>query len=142
MNMRHSAIFAFGLSALLCAASASAQDAGRFDGKWDVSLACPSAPDGALPFTFNFTADVKNALLHGENGVAGRPGWMSLDGLINADGTASLDAHGLTGHSQFNTGHADPGISYHHIVTARFNDARGAGTWTTNRICDFTFTKE
>lgn len=97
------------LSALWSAtASAQTSDPGRFDGKWRVTLACPTAPDGALPFTYIFTADIKDATLHGENGVPGHFGWMSLDGRIRSDGAAALDVHGLSGRSDYNLNHANP----------------------------------
>jgi len=33
---------------------------------------------------------------------AGQPGWMSLDGPIQPDGTAVLDANGIAGHAAYN----------------------------------------
>ena len=96
-------LFAFALLLPLCFASVSSatSDAGRFDGTWDVTLVCPKASDGALPFTFEFTADVKGAMLHGVRGLAGQPGWLSLDGPIQPDGAANLLAHGLTGNPKY-----------------------------------------
>jgi hypothetical protein len=143
-KMRRRLFFAFGLVSVLWSGTVSAQpsNAGRFDGRWDVTLVCPKSPDGALPFTFAFTADVKGAMLHGENGVAGRPRWMSLDGPIHSNGAATLDARGLTGHAQDNVGQTDRGVPYRHIVTAQFGSARGTGTWAAVRICDFTFTRK
>jgi hypothetical protein len=120
-------------------AASAAPDANRFDGRWAVTLTCPKAPDGALPFIFEFTADVRDAMLHGENGVAGRPGWMTLDGRIASDGAAKLDAYGLTGRSQYNLNNTDSGVSYHRAVTAQFDAASGSGTWVTARICNFSF---
>ncbi|MGA8382757.1 MAG: hypothetical protein WB710_16665 [Stellaceae bacterium] len=68
----------FGLLSASGSASASAAaDSGRFDGRWGVILVCPKAPDGALPFTFEFTAAGRQAMLHGEHGLAGRPGCRS-----------------------------------------------------------------
>ncbi|HEY5105823.1 MAG TPA: hypothetical protein VII73_03510 [Caulobacteraceae bacterium] len=125
----------------LATEQARAADAGRFDGKWDVTLVCPGSPDGALLFTFAFSANVENGRLHGENGVAGQPGWMVLDGPIQPDGAAALDARGLTGSAPYNVNQTGRGVAYHHAVTAHFETTRGAGYWVTTRTCDFTFTR-
>ncbi len=124
------------------AAAAHAQDAARFDGAWNVVLFCPRSADGALPFTFRFAATVTNGTLNGVNGVAGHPGWMTLDGQINPDGAANLDADGLTGNAAYNVDQTQRGVPYHHPVTARFDATRGTGQWTTTRTCDFTFTRQ
>jgi len=116
--------------------------AGAFDGSWDVTLVCPRAPDGALPFTFELTGDVKDSVLHAEHGAPSRPGWLSLDGPIQPDGDAKLDANGLTGKSKYNIDQTTQGVPYHYIVTAHFDGSRGTGSWVTNRTCDFTFTRQ
>jgi hypothetical protein len=130
------------LTVLASAGIASAADPDRFDGRWNVVLACPRSPDGALPFTFRFVADVHGGVLHGENGQQNQPGWMSLDGRIEPDGAAALQAHGLTGHSAYNINQTARGVPYEHDVTARFDAAHGAGTWVAFRTCDFTFTRQ
>jgi hypothetical protein len=104
-----------------------------------VILVCPKVPDGALPFTFEFTAAVKDPVLHGEHGFAGQPGWLSLDGRIQPDGAANLAARGLTGHPNYNINRTAQGVPYEHDVTAHFDASRGTGNWVTTRICDFTF---
>jgi hypothetical protein len=123
------------------AAQAQASDSSRFDGRWAVTLDCPNSSDGALPFMFEFTADVTNATLHGEHGTAGASGWMSLDGTIQSDGTAALHAHGITGPAKFNIGQTTHGVPYDHTVNAHFDDATGTGNWVTTRTCDFRFRK-
>lgn len=140
--MRHSILFMVGVLLELWSAVASAQSSSAvFDGTWDVTLVCPASEDGAKPFTFNFTAQVKDSMLHGENGNAGQPGWMVLDGPIQPDGSATLNAHGLTGGAQYNISSTNQGVPYHHVVTAHFDGARGTGSWVTTRTCDFTFGK-
>jgi hypothetical protein len=127
--------------AALGATAVEAADPGRFDGSWAVTLACPGSPDGAVPFTFRFVANVKDGVLHGENGQAGQPGWMSLDGPIQPDGAAVLDANGIAGHAAYNINATQAGTPYHHSVTAHFDAARGTGQWVTVRACDFTFVR-
>jgi hypothetical protein len=127
----------FGIANL---AAVEARAAG-FDGKWDVTLVCPKSPDGALPFTFEFSADVTNSSLHGEYGTPGSPGWMALDGSIQPDGSASLKAHGLTGHSAYNVSNTARGVPYMHPVIAHFEGSQGTGRWAAARVCNFTFTR-
>jgi len=137
------ATFAFGLAvaSAVAAPSSEAADVGRFDGLWEVLLACPNSPDGAAAFTFEFVALVNNGLLHGEKGMAGRPGWLVLDGPIQPDGTAVLDARGVTGQAPYNVHQTGRGVPYDHLVMAHFDTDRGAGTWATTRVCNFTFTR-
>ena len=57
-----------------------------FDGGWAVTLETPEYKDPtgvvSLAYTFNFPAEVKDGLLHGEHGTKGsRPGWTSPAGL-------------------------------------------------------------
>ena len=129
-------------------ASAAPADGARFDGRWGIVLVCPKAPDGALAWSFQFPADVKDGVLHGERGTAGQPGWLTLDGRIQPDGAASLDARGLTGGAKFNVNQTFVGVAYQHDVTAHFDAARATGSWRAaqsngqTRTCDFTFTKQ
>ena len=148
--MQRRTLFVVGLVSVLWSASASSAtpEAGRFDGRWGVILACPKAPDGALPWTFQFTADVKDAMLHGQHGLPGQPGWLSLDGRIQPDGTANLNARGLTGSAHYNVNQTMDGVPYEHQVTARFDTSRATGNWRAAqsngqvRICDFTFSRQ
>jgi hypothetical protein len=130
------------LASMLGATTTKAQKTNLFDGDWHVTLACPRAADGALPFTFHFAATVTMSVMHGENGTAGHPGWMVLEGKILPNGDAALEAHGLTGQSAYNINQTERGVPYRHPVTAHFEAMRGAGQWNANRICDFTFTRQ
>lgn len=115
--------------------------AGGFDGRWAVNLVCPQSSDGAKPFTFEFSADVKDSVIHGEHGQADKPGWMTLDGSIQPNGDADLEARGLTGGAGYNINHAGTGMPYTHPVTAHFEASQGSGRWVTSRTCNFEFTK-
>ncbi|HUA32022.1 MAG TPA: hypothetical protein VMA09_00330 [Candidatus Binataceae bacterium] len=115
--------------------------AGQFDGRWNVTLACPDGRDGSKAFSWQFNADVTNSVIHGEHGDQNQPGWMSLDGTIQNNGDANLMATGLTGGAAYNLGHTAHGIPYQHPVTAHFDTAQGKGQWVTTRVCPFTFTK-
>jgi hypothetical protein len=130
-----------GLTAALWCGVASAQGvhAEAFDGAWAVTLDCPASPDGAAAFSYVFKAEVSGDLMHGEHGQEGQPGWMTLDGAIAADGAANLQATGLTGSPQYNIQDTAKGVPYRHPVTAHFTAQHGTGSWTTNRVCTFTF---
>jgi hypothetical protein len=147
-EMQRRLLFVVGLLSVLWSASASSAtpDAGRFDGRWGVILVCPKTADGALSWSFEFTADVKEGMLHGKHGLAGQPGWLSLDGRIQPDGAASLAARGLTGNPRYNLNQTEGGVPYEHVVTAHFDASRATGNWQLQsnaqvRTCDFTFSR-
>jgi hypothetical protein len=125
------------LSALATAAAAAASP---FDGAWSVSLSCPRSADGrAFAYSYQFSAQVKDGVLHGERGTAGEPGWLSLDGPIAADGSAALVAEGLTNIPSYALYNVHKGTPYKHAVQAQFQAAHGTGSWTTIRTCTFDF---
>ena len=119
-----------------------ASDSKRFDGAWDATLSCPRSPDGAKAYSFEFDVQVMNGVLHGERGTEGKPGWMTLDGPIKNDGSASLIAEGITNFSAYAVNHVQKGTPYKHVVSGQFDDKHGKGNWVTVRTCDFTFDKK
>lgn len=57
------------VATLALGVDAFAQPAGdvrRFNGTWQVTLDCPTAPDGASGYTFVFPATVSDGHLHGQ----------------------------------------------------------------------------
>jgi len=116
-------------------------DASRFDGTWHVTLSCPRSPEGALAYSYEFPAEVKDGVLHGERGKSGEPGWLQLDGRIKPDGSASLTAQGITNIPAYALYKLPKGTPYTHAVTAQFDDATGTGSWVTRRTCEFRFKK-
>ena len=139
--MSRSTFAAAALSSLLLTCAALAAPSAPFDGNWSVRLACPQAPDGAMPFTWDFSGAVRGSVLHATHGQSGQPAWLSLSGRIGPDGSAALTAQGITGTQGYNVNHAGRGVPYRYPVTAHFDPSRGNGFWTTSRRCDFTFTK-
>jgi uncharacterized caspase-like protein len=113
-----------------------------FDGRWVVVQTCPASQDGAAGYSFQFPAEVRNAHLTGERGEADHPGWVSLDGVIQADGSAQLEAHGRTGMAQYAIGHVGSGVEFRRLVSAHFDGDKGAGQWVANRICQFAFNRQ
>ena len=121
---------------------ASPGNVSRFDGLWNVAVDCQNAADGAFGYRLEFVAQVKDGVLRGEHGTEGGAGWLRLQGPIQADGSAKLDANGLTGDPKFsvrNVGRASP---YAYQVEARFEGSRGTGHRLQNRVCDLTFAKQ
>jgi hypothetical protein len=132
-------------AALLCVwfsgSGSYAADGPEFDGRWSVVLTCPKASDGALPFTWEFEAEVKASVLHGEHGTPGQPAWMTLDGKIAQDGSADLTAKGLTGRPDYNLNHTDQAVAWQHPVNAQFAASHGDGHWVAPRTCQFKFSR-
>jgi hypothetical protein len=113
----------------------------RFDGEWDLVLTCPNS-NGALGYSFRFSAWVKDGVLHAEKGVKGEPGWLQLDGSIPADGHASLYASGLVGASEAAVGHRPAGTIYGYHVDTRFSDTSGKGNRVEGRPCNVEFNRK
>jgi hypothetical protein len=123
-----------------CPAAAGDAASAAFDGEWDTILSCPNS-NGALGYSFEFPAHVKDGVLHGEKGAKGEAGWLQIDGTIAADGTASLYASGLVGASEMAVGHRPAGTSYGYHLDVRFAAASGTGQRVEGRPCTVTFKK-
>ena len=128
--------------AIVTSSAAHAQDKRAFDGTWLVLFSCIAAPDGAAGYTLKYLASVQDGLLHGENGVRGREGSLSLDGPIMPDGSAVLLATGLTADSRYNVGRAPPMSAVNYHIQARFQATRGTGKRMELRSCEAVFTKQ
>ncbi|GEM_PF-3315707 len=113
----------------------------RFDGSWNVVVFCPES-DGAPASAFRFMARVKDGVLHGERGSAGARGWMILDGAIQPDGTARLDASGITNDADELRGVTPADTSYAYRVQARFEGSHGIGGRMEGRSCTLHFTRQ
>jgi adenylate cyclase len=113
-----------------------------FDGSWRVTVDCPEEPGGAKGFTLKFVSQVKDAVLHGQSGVEGTPGSMTLSGKVQPDGAAWLTASGLSGKQAYNLGGVPPGTKYRYNVTARFERSKGMGKRDQGRDCTFDFARE
>jgi len=121
---------------------ASAGNVGRFDGKWSVTVDCPKHDDGALGYTLELVAEVKDGFLRGEKGGEGSAGSLRIEGPIQPDGRATFDAKGVTADPKFNVKGARSGTPYAYTVLARFEGSRGTGRRTQLRACVLTFIKQ
>ena len=68
--------------------------AAPFDGIWSVTQECEPAPGGARGFKWLYDATVKDGRLVGQYGTKDKPSSLTLNGRIQADGTAALMASG------------------------------------------------
>ena len=90
---------------------ALAQNAGAYDGKWTTVVIC-SASHGADSFTILVDAEVKGGVFSGEKGDKGKPGWYSLSGKVEPDGTLAIFARGIVPSSRLAAGNVAVGTSY------------------------------
>ena len=120
--------------------AALSSDPGRFDGTWDATLVCPRH-DGAFGYSYQFTAQVKDGVFHGEYGSADKAPHFSFDGEIKPDGSSIITANGVTGDSKysvFNVKKSTP-VIYH--IEAAFSGSRGTGKRIELRECNLTFVR-
>ena len=95
-----------------------------------------------MGYKFDFVAQVKDGFLTGERRIEGNPGWLKLQGSIQPDGSATLDAHGLTDDPKYSANSVAHGTPYAYHVAARFDATRGTGRRLELRVCDFRFAKQ
>jgi len=122
----------------------SAGSSKAFDGHWAVTLVCEDASDGnkiAKGYTLKFFTDVKDGQLTGEDGKSGQPGYLSLVGVIMADGSAEINANGLIGNPQVAIGRVSPGTPYSYRLRGTFTPTSGKATRIGVRPCEATFIK-
>ena len=120
----------------------TAADANRFDGTWTTIVECATAPDGAFGYTKQFDSKVKDGMLVGESDREGQPGWLRIEGRIEADGKASLLARGLTSDPKYSVERVPTLSRYSYHVEAQFDDKRGAGRRVELRKCDVSFRRQ
>jgi hypothetical protein len=89
--------------------------------------------------SYQFTATVKDGVLHAQTGVEGKPGSQTYDGKIGPDGTAEIFITGFAG--QRDPFHRPIGTEYRTKVASRFEGSHGAGIRADRRNCNFDFAK-
>ena len=129
-------------AAKLARAPAAAVAAGtHFDGKWNVAVSCAPTTEGAAQYKIDFDAQVKDGFLLGERFSEGKPGWLRLQGSIRPDGSATLDAKGMTDNPRYANNNVASGTPYAYHVAAQFEANRGIGRRLELRACDLHFAK-
>jgi len=118
-------LLAFGLN------TKAASSDNAFDGSWSVTVDFHAYrnPDGTVAKAWirHFQVNVKNGILHGEEGTKGAPAWYELSGKIESGGAADLVADGVTGDPGYTPKHPERGLRYHYQVLAHFDGRRGTG---------------
>ena len=134
--------------ALVCAPilAAAQAPAGHFDGTWTTSMAC-DASEHMPAYKWTFVSMIANSNYHGQHGEQGGPGYMVMDGPINADGSAKLHAKGTVQAGKAGIVTQLKGNKYDYYVEAKFTDTRGTGTRDVGagilgRPCSFEFNKQ
>jgi TIR domain len=112
----------------------------RFDGAWQATISCPTAA-GAQGYVVQFPARVTGRVFHGQQGADDTPGWLSVDGKIQLDGSVELYAHGLTSAGAFTVGNVPSGSPVGYHILARFDGSNGTGSRVELRPCKFTALK-
>jgi hypothetical protein len=143
--MRPAAFLIVGLASAAWCAGAGAQSvpggAGAFDGAWSGTADCPASADGAPSIFYALKVQVSGDLLQGEHGASGEPGWLTVDGVIQADGAANLQVVGVRGSAPQYGAHAPPvrTQSYRLAVKAHFSARHGDGASDGSPACEFIF---
>jgi hypothetical protein len=118
----------------------------QFDGTWTTNMAC-DASEHMPAYKWTFVSTVTNGAYHGQHGIEGGPGYMVIDGPINADGSAKLHAKGTVQTGKAGIVTQLKGNKYDYYVEAKFTDASGTGkrdegAGILGRPCSFQFTKQ
>ena len=125
---------------LVLAATPNAR-AAAFDGTWSVLQVCETTSEGARGYTWRYDAEVRNNHVVGQFRTPGQSPSMTLEGQIQPDGAATLQAHGISGDAEHNVKFAQAQTPISFRVAAKFEGTRGSGSRLGSRACKFTFTK-
>jgi hypothetical protein len=115
--------------------------ASSFDGAWSVLQVCDSPEEGGRRYTWRYDATVKHGHLVGQYRLEGQRPSLTLEGKVEADGSATLIAKGLSASSDNDVASSSPQGRISFRVTAKFEGTLGTGRVGV-RGCKFTFTKQ
>ena len=119
---------------------------GRFDGNWTTTMACDASTH--MPaYQWKFLSTITNGNFHGQHGEEGGPGYLVVDGPLNADGSAKLHAKGTVQAGKAGLVTQLKGNKYDYNIEAKFTDTAGTGkrdegAGILGRPCSFEFTKQ
>jgi hypothetical protein len=114
--------------------------ASSFDGAWSVVQVCDSPEEGGRRYTWRYDATVKHGHLVGQYRLKGQRPSLTLEGKVEADGSATLIAKGLSPSSENDVAFPSPQGRISFRVTAKFDETLGTGRVGV-RGCKFTFSK-
>jgi hypothetical protein len=122
-------------------APSTAAAARGFDGAWAITFSCP-AIGNALGYSYRVAAQITDGLLHGEKGEKGKPGWLTIDGKIGADGSLnSVYVDSLVGASQVAVGNVPRGTEFGYHIAGKLNGSNGTANRVEGRPCTLDFAK-
>jgi len=134
--------------ALVCAPALlwSQSAGGPFDGTWTTNMSC-DASERMPAYTWTFVSTIANNNFHGQHGDEGGPGYLVVDGMIGADGSAKLHAKGKVSAGKAGLVTQLKGNKYDYYVEAKFSATTGTGkrdegAGILGRPCSFEFTKQ
>ena len=107
-----------------------------------MTIECPRTPTGAEGYVSLLLSKSRTACSGGQHGTDGQPSSLTLTGQIHPDGSAAINARGLTGDPKYAVNREAQGTPYGYRATARFEGDRGTGKKTDIRPCDLTFAKQ
>jgi hypothetical protein len=117
----------------------SAEDVRRFDGIWISTFACEATNPDVLSFSTKFITKVKDAVLHGEKGIQGTPGWAIYDGKFEPDGTIEISVKDMTGDPKLSG--LPKGTRREWRAIGQFEGSHGNAVSISARNCNFSFAK-
>lgn len=128
------------------AAPPPASSSARFDGLWTVTVDCPRTSAGSARCRRLRPSILRRSegwsALHGQRGNEGHPDSLAFVGRIQPDGTAAINARGMTGDPKFNIDRLTKGTVYTYRATAHFDGSRGTGKRIERRSYDLAFVKQ
>ena len=114
--------------------------ASSFDGAWSVLQVCDRPEEGGRRYKWRYDATVKHGNLVGQFRLKGQRPSLTLEGKIEANGSATLIAEGLSASSDNDAAFPSPQGRLSFRVTAQFEETLGTGRVGV-RGCKFTFSK-
>ena len=120
--------------------------AAHFDGIWATTMGCEASVH--MPaYQWTFQSTIANGIFHGQHGEEHGPGYLVIDGPVNADGSAKLHAKGTVQAGKAGIVTELKGNKYDYYIEAKFTDTMGTGTrdkgvGLLGRPCDFHFAKQ
>jgi hypothetical protein len=129
------------LAALLLLVGIERAQAASFDGTWSVLEVCETTSEGARGYTWRYDATVTGGHLVGQYRTKGQSPSMTLEGQIQPDGSATLQAQGISADAEHNIKFAPAQTPISFQVAAKFDGNKGSGSRIAGRVCKFTFSK-
>jgi hypothetical protein len=118
-----------------------AADTRRFDGTWTATISCTNA-SGARGYNVTVPSKINDGIFHAQRGIDGKPGWLTIEGKIEIDGSTELSVQGITDASAYTVGTVPPGTGFSYHIQGRFDGSSATGTRVELRPCNFTALKQ